>query len=217
MSGLKARWRAVPVRAKMGVLIALLALVGLTWQHYGGSTSPGPASRPAAATPAVSPDVGDTHDHGGDIADDDGHARGEYQLPDSGGAPPQGPVAPQAVDLSVGAAKATAERFAGNFASPGGDREGWLARISPDVVPDLQSQYRMTDIRNVPQAAVIVVDGPLDQTPTGMTFEVGYNDGTRIAVGVEMADTGWKVCTVVPAAVAAPSAAPGVVADPGGR
>lgn len=75
---------------------------------------------------------------------------------------------------------------------------GW--RGSPDLLPDLQNQYRMTDIRNVPQAAVTAVAGPITQAAVGMTFEVSYSDNSRIVVGVDMADSGWKVATVVPAA-----------------
>lgn len=201
-TGLRVRWRALPGRLKLGLLIATLALAGLTWQHYAADTPPPPA---AAANPA---DAVDAHDHGAAADDghdhgaaaDDGHAHGEYQLPDSGDAPAAGGSAPAAVDLSVDAARATAQRFATNFASPGGDRDGWLARISPDLLPDLQSQYRMTDIRNVPQAAVTAVAGPITQAAAGMTFEVSYSDNSRIVVGVDMADSGWKVASVVPAA-----------------
>lgn len=199
-TGLRVRWRALPGRLKLGLLIAALALVGLTWQHYAADTPPPPP--PAAANPADAHDHGadgdDGHDHG--AAAEDGHAHGEYQLPDSGGAPAAGGSAPAAVDLSVDAARATAQRFATNFASPGGDRDGWLARISPDLLPDLANQYRMTDIRNVPQAAVTAVAGPITQAAAGMTFEVSYSDNSRIVVGVDMADSGWKVASVVPAA-----------------
>lgn len=202
-TGLRVRWRTLPGRLKLGLLIAALAVAGLTWQHYAVDSPPPPP--PVAANPADSVDAhdhgaagDDGHDHG--AAGDDGHAHGEYQLPDSGGAPPAGATAPAAVDLSVDAARATAQRFATNFASPGGDRDGWLARISPDLLPDLQNQYRMTDIRNVPQAAVTAVAGPITQAAAGMTFEVSYSDNSRIVVGVDMADSGWKVATVVPAA-----------------
>ena len=39
------RWRALPSRLKLGLLIAALALAGLTWQHYAADSPPRPAGR----------------------------------------------------------------------------------------------------------------------------------------------------------------------------
>ena len=154
-----------------------------------GSTTP--ASKPAAAPgsdqqAAQEGEINhEDHDH-----DDDGHALGEYQ-PD----PSELPAPP---DFSPEAARVTAERFATNFASPNGNRDDWLARISGDVMPELLDQYRLTDIRNVPQATVAQVSGPMAADPAAPTFHVVYSDGSSVEMTLEMAIDGWKVSSVVP-------------------
>ncbi len=185
------RWRAMPTRTRVGVLIAVIALAGLMWQH---STAKAPAPAPAA----------EAHNHSHDEDDLTGHAVGEYQLPD----PDEeatlrcrqrpGLQCGMTVDLTLPAARDTAQRFASNFASPNGNRDDWLARVSADVTPGLAAQYRLTDIRNVPQATVTEVNGPTDQMPGAMTFEATYNDGTKLALVVAMAGDSWKVDSVVP-------------------
>lgn len=177
--------RRIPSRTRMGVLIAVIAIAGLAWQHYNGT-------QPSAAKPqqqASTASGGFSHDGDAHSAAD-GDALGEYQ-PDPSELPPP-------PDFSPGAARATVERFATNFASPHANRDDWLARISPDVVPELQDQYRLTDIRNVTQATVQEVTGPLTSDTMAPTFQVLYSDGSRVEVTVEMAIDGWKVSRVVP-------------------
>ena len=85
-----------------------------------------------------------------------------------GDAPAVGQLAPPtlAADAaSQDAARAAAQRFATDFATPNGNRDDWLARICGDVSDQLAEQYRLTDIRNVTQADVTSVDGPVRQEP----------------------------------------------------
>ena len=139
------QWRRIPLRTRIGVLIAAVAIAGLAWQHY---------NRADTASPAQ-PDQQRASAESGEVSHDDGAAIGEYQ-PDPSELPP-------APDFSPEAARAITERFAANFASADGHRDGWLARISPDVMPELLDQYRLTDIRNLPQAIVQQVSGTADR------------------------------------------------------
>ena len=187
------RARRVPARTRFGVLIAVVAIAGLAWQHQSGSPDSTTAPQQAA------PETGQlTRD--GDGFRLDGHALGEFQ-PD----PRQLPPPP---DFSAGAARSTVERFAANFAAPNGDREDWLARLSEDVMPELLAQYRLTDLRNVPQAAVEQVRGPLPGDPLAPAFQVTYTDGTGIEATMDMGSTGWKVSTVIPVSAAESPAPP---------
>lgn len=200
LAQLRHRWRQIPTRARMGVVVAVVAIAGLAWQHYSGE----PVAPPAQQEQTSADQGGinhDGHDHG-----EDGHAHGEYQ-PD----PSQLPPPP---DFSPEAARATAERFATNFASPNGNREDWLARVTPDVMPELADQYRLTDIRNLPQAAVTQVSGPLTGDAAAPTFQVDYSDGSRVETTLEMDITGWKVSTVVPVSTPADPAGPAPAAEP---
>jgi hypothetical protein len=181
LARLRHQWRRIPLRTRMGLLIAVVAIAGLAWQHYSSVETAAPGSdQQAAQEDEINHDG---HDH-------DGHALGEYQ-PDPSELPPP-------PDFSPEAARVTAERFATNFASPNGNRDDWLARISPDVMPELLDQYRLTDIRNVPQATVAQVNGPMTADPAVPTFQVAYSDGSSVEATLEMAIGGWKVSSVVP-------------------
>ncbi|MFV8227423.1 hypothetical protein [Mycolicibacterium fortuitum] len=194
------RWRQIPGRTRLGMVIAAVAIAGLAWQHY---TTPD--SAPGAGQPSVAESSDDAHaghDHG-----DDGHAHGEYQPDPSTMAPPP--------DYSPEAARLTVERFASNFASPNGNHDDWLTRIGADVMPELLDQYRLTDVRNIPQTTVTQVNGPMASNPAAPTFEVAYGDGASVEVTLEMDLTGWKVSSVVPVEAAPPAAlAPGPAVDP---
>ncbi|QNJ89958.1 hypothetical protein HZU40_00415 (plasmid) [Mycolicibacterium fluoranthenivorans] len=183
LAQLRYHWRRIPLRTRMGLLIAVVAIAGLAWQH--NSTVETAAPRPDQQAAQDGEISHDGHDH-----NDGGHALGEYQPdPSELAAPP---------DFSPEAARVTAERFATNFASPNGDRDDWLARISADVMPELLDQYRLTDIRNVPQATVAQVNGPMAADPAVPTFQVSYSDGSSVETTLEMAVGGWKVSSVVP-------------------
>ena len=214
------RWRLLPGRVRLGVVVAVIAMAGLAWQHY--STPATPTVSEAVSTHATdpTPDVG----HSYDGADDggDGHARGEYQPPDSGAATVSTVTPPAPVDGSAGAARTVTERFASNFADPAGGRDAWLGRLTPDVAPELLGQYEFTDIRNVTQSAVTELTGPVAGRAAGeMAFEVGYSDGSRISVSLDMTDSGWKVRRAIPIPTATPPApaapAVAVVAGPDGQ
>ncbi|OKH76748.1 hypothetical protein EB73_02320 [Mycobacterium sp. SWH-M3] len=56
----------------------------------------------------------------------------------------------------------------------------------------------MTDIRNVNQASVSAVDGPVRQGPASTTFDVTYDDQSRIEVRMETGPDGWKAVNVLP-------------------
>lgn len=182
-------WRRIPPRARLGVLTGLIAIGGLLWQHQTFLNEP--VDRSTQQVTSV-----DTHIHAERTPNDDGHARGEYQ-PDPSGLPAPPDYSPQA-------ARTTAQRFAANFASPNGNFDDWLARISPDVSAQLQGQYRLTDIRNVTQATVTTLDGPLDSQPGAAAFRATYNDGSQIEIRLEMGADGWKVVNVLPLAPPGP-------------
>lgn len=194
---LRYQWRRIPLRTRMGLLIAVVAIAGLAWQHNSGVETAAPRPDQQAADEGEVNHDGHDHDH-------DGHALGEYQ-PDPSDLPPP-------PDFSPEAARVTAERFAANFASPNGNRDDWLARIGPDVMPELLDQYRLTDIRNVPQAIVTQVNGPMAADPVAATFQVAYSDGSSVEATLEMAVGGWKVSTVVP--VDSPAEPAGPVPSP---
>ena len=192
-------WRNIPLRMRVGVLIGLIAVVGLIWQHT--TTEPASQRAESSATATSEPAPADV-------------ASVDESAPD-GQQPPQEPGAAVPLpDTSVDAARATVQRFATNFASPNGDFDDWFSRISQDLAAQLQEQYRLTDIRNVAQAAVTSVSGPVNQTPGAMAFRVAYSDGTQVEVRVEMGvqAEGWKVINVIP--VPAEPAAPGDQAGP---
>lgn len=187
LMALRLRWRQIPGRTRMGMMLAVIAMAGLAWQHYTG----GEAVSPAADTRTVvsGQDMHEhEHSHSHDMGED--AAAGEYQ-------PDPSELVPR-LDLSPEAARAAAERFATNFAAPNANRDDWLARISPDVVPDLLDQYRTTDIRNLPQAAVVDLTGPLPGDPATPSFHVAYSDGTNVELRLEMSGGGWQVATVLP-------------------
>ena len=197
---LRYQWRRIPARTRMGLLIAMVAIAGLAWQHYSS------VETQTAATRSDQQAADGEINHEGHNHDDDGHALGEYQ-PD----PSELPAPP---DFTPEAARVTAERFATNFAAPGGNRDDWLTRISGDVMPELLDQYRLTDIRNVPQAAVTQVSGPMAADPAAPTFHVVYSDASSVEVTLEMAVDGWKVSTVVPVDSPAAPAGPAPAAEP---
>jgi hypothetical protein len=197
LAQLRWRWRQIPGRTRLGMVIAVVAIAGLIWQHYNAPDTTGDQGGQSTAESTEDAHAG--HDHG-----DDGHAHGESQPdPATMAAPP---------DFSPEAARVTAERFAANFASPNGNHDDWLARISPDVMPELLDQYRLTDVRNIPQTVVVQVSGPMANNPAVPTFQVSYGDGSRVETTLEMDVAGWKVSSVVPidapAAPAAPAPAP---------
>jgi hypothetical protein len=202
---LKLRWwrlrgwlRRIPPRTRLGVAIALVAVAGLVWQHH---SQTGQAAGPATQQPAASSAAPSAAAVSGDFGDN----------PDVGqlAAPT---VAPQAA--SMDAARAVAQRFATNFGSPNGNRDDWLARISPDLSAQLMEQYRLTDIRNVTQAAVTSVAGPLDELSGAVAFRATYSDGSQTEIRLDLQADGWKVVNVLPATAEGAPAAP---AEPGMR
>lgn len=143
---MKMKLRLPRPRVLIAAIIAVAAIAGLIWQHYDQQPDAGTPSPPAASvsTPAQTP--GSTFEQ----------------------------LAPPTVSMdanSAADAKAVVTRFATNFGSPNGNHDDWLARLTPDVSVQLIEQFRLTDIRNVTQAAVAVVDGPVRQEPASMTFE----------------------------------------------
>lgn len=184
--------RRVPLRTRLGLVVAAIAIAGLAWQH-GTHTAPHPTDAPgtphaSSAPPAPAP--------GGDTT----------SAPNS--PIPQEDPALLTPDASVDGARNTVQRFAANFASPAGGFDGWYARISPDLSAQLQAQYRLTDIRNVNSAAVQSVTGPTDHQPGTMAFVVDYSDNTRVQIRVDMGVEGWKVINVVPVDAAPGDPAP---------
>jgi hypothetical protein len=185
---LKTRWwllhrrvRRVPLRTRLGVVIGAVAVAGLIWQHTtsldarSGDQQQPPAASSAAPTAPAPDQFGDNPD--------------VEQLP----APT---VAPQAT--SIDAARAVAWRFAKNFCSPNGNRDDWMARISADASEQLMEQYRLTDIRNLTQAAVTSLDGPLDELPGAVAFRATYSDASETEIRLALSADGWKVINVVP-------------------
>ena len=108
LAQLRYQWRRIPLRTRMGLLIAVVAIAGLAWQHYSSVETTAPESDQQAAQEGEINHDG--HDH-------DGHALGEYQ-PDPSELPPP-------PDFSPAAARVTAERFATNFAFPNGGAESF--------------------------------------------------------------------------------------------
>jgi hypothetical protein len=172
------RWaRRIPVRSRLGVSVAMIALAGLAREHHSHNDSP-PITASWPLTAHSTPSAGDY-----------GENAGQQQLP----APT---VAPQAASLD--AARTVAARFAANFATPDNNRDDWLARIDGDVSIQLREQYQLTDVRNVTQAAVSTVEGPLDQLPGAVVFRADYSDGSQVQLHLELEVDGWKIVNVVP-------------------
>jgi hypothetical protein len=177
-----AGWQRIARRVLLGVAVALAAIAALAWQHHSGAaTKAHNEQRPAAGAPALPPPA---------------------ISPSDAAVPPVGQLAPPTITsddpASQDAARETAQRFATNFGTPNGNRDDWLARIAPDVSAQLAEQYRLTDIRNVTQADVTSVDGPVRQEPGTLSFDVDYSDGSRIEIRLETGTEGWKVINVVP-------------------
>jgi hypothetical protein len=194
---LRHRWRRIPARTRLGAAIAVIVVAGLAWQHHADVAS-------TTAAPAGQQQTGL-----------DGIALGEQ--PAVSAAPVTPSELPAPVDGSIAAARGTAERFATNFATPNGDRDGWLARISADVSPELLGQYESTDLATVPQTTVSQVAGPMGADPGVATFQVDYADGSRLEATLELGAAGWKVSSVIPVERSAPpAAAPTPSAPPGG-
>lgn len=167
------RLRRPRPRVLLAAIIAVAAIAGLAWQHYHHQQPPGTATPPAASVSAPAQTPGESFEQ----------------------------LAPPTVSLdanSAADAKAVVNRFATNFGSPNGNHDDWLARLTPDVSLQLIEQFRLTDIRNVTQAAVTAVDGPVRQEPASMTFDVTYDDGSRIEVRAETGPGGWKAVNVLP-------------------
>jgi hypothetical protein len=160
------------------VIVAVIAVAGLTFEHHSHTEELAGRASSSQSAPAPAPAAGDY----GDQPD-------QQQLP----APT---VAPQAA--SMDAARVVAQRFATNFATPNNNRDDWLARIGADVSPQLREQYQLTDIRNVNQATVTALVGPLDMLPGAVAFRASYSDGSQIDMHLELALDGWKVVNVVP-------------------
>lgn len=177
--------RRLPARTKVGLIVGAIAVAGLAWEHHSHveqlATTP-----PSTAAPAAVPADGDYGDQ-----------PSQQQLP-----PPT--VSPQAA--SMDAARTVAQRFAGNFAAPNNNRDDWLSRIDADVSPQLAEQYQLTDIRNVNQARVTGLVGPLDVLPAAVAFRATYSDGTQIQMHLELGFDGWKIVNVVPVHSEAPAA-----------
>lgn len=180
--------RRLPGRVKVGLFVAVVAVAGLAWEHH-SHTEQIATITPSRAASAPAPAAGDYGDQ-----------PSQQQLP----APT---VAPQAG--SMDAARVVAQRFAGNFAAPNNNRDDWLNRIDADVSPQLAEQYQLTDIRNVNQATVTGLVGPLDVLPGAVAFRASYSDDSRIQMHLELALDGWKIVNVVPVQAAAPAAAGG--------
>ncbi len=166
--------RRIPPRVLVAAVVATVAISALVWQHH-RSADPPPAAVVAGSAltpPAVSAPPG------------------IEQLPP--------PMIAEQDSASEAAARAAAQRFAVDFAAPGDDRNGWLTRLAPEVSAQLLEQYRLTDIRNVPQTDLTGVEGPVRQEPGTYTFTAGYSDGSAISIRLETGTEGWTVINVVP-------------------
>ncbi|AGB27301.1 hypothetical protein Mycsm_07207 (plasmid) [Mycobacterium sp. JS623] len=182
---LRRQWRRIPARTRMGVAIAVMAVAGLAWQHHTNVTD-------TTTAPAVQQHAAPT-----------GPALTE---PPTLSVTPSPSESSAPVDVSSAGARSAAERFATNFATPNGDRDGWLARLSTDVSPELLGQYQSTDIATVPQTAVSQVTGPMGADPGVATFQIDYADGSRLEATLELGEAGWKVSSVIPVEHSAPPA-----------
>lgn len=193
---LRHRWRTIPARIRVGAAAAVIAVAGLTWQHHAdvaSTTATSSAQQPTSLGTALA------------------------EQPAVSAAPTTPSEMPTPVDVSIAAARGTAERFATNFATPNGDRDGWLARISADVSPELLGQYESTDLATVPQTTVTQVAGPMGADPGVATFQVDYADGSRLEATLELGEAGWKVSSVIPVERSAPPAdTPTSAAPPSG-
>lgn len=162
----------------LGAVVCVAAVVGLAWHHH--QSTVGQQQQPTTAVSAPVQAAPDPADLGDTSA---------------------GQLAPPTVSVdasSMADARTVVTRFATNFGSPNGNRDDWLARITPDVSAQLVEQYRMTDIRNVTQAAVSAVDGPVRQGPASVTFDVTYDDQSRVEIRMETGPDGWKAVNVLP-------------------
>lgn len=184
----RVRWRLrrVPASLRVGVGIALVALGGLFWMHYSATDA-----QRSNETQVSQSQPGPEHHHHEEESQ-------PTNLP----------------DWTPEAGRVVVERFAVNFANPDGGHEQWLARLRPDIAPELADQYQLTDIRNVIAATVTSVEGPIGDTPGTAIFHAVYSDGTRIQIELSMAAYGWTVSTVVP--VTDPASAPVPAPAPGG-
>ncbi|SIJ21723.1 Uncharacterised protein [Mycobacteroides abscessus subsp. abscessus] len=192
-------WRRIPLRVRLGAVVAVVAVAGLIWQQDNrvdtGTETAAQSSTSSSPTPTPNDDADGS---------DSSSASGTYSDPDPGTLP--------APDATVDGARATSERFAKNFGTPNGNFDDWYARISPELSPQLQEQYRLTDIRNITQSPLTAVLGPVSQLPGSMSFRANYADGSGIEIRVEMGVEGWKVINVLP--VAGASGPPAVEAPP---
>lgn len=178
MDGLRIM-RSRRARLVVGAVAAAAVIIGLAWHHHHEVTA-GQQQHPTTAVSAPVPAAPDPADLGDTSFEQ---------------------LAPPTVALDAGSiadTRAVVTRFATNFGTPNGNQDDWLARIRPDVSIQLIEQYRLTDIRNVTQAAVTAVDGPVAQEPASLTFDVTYDDGSRIEVRMETGPDGWKAVNVLP-------------------
>jgi hypothetical protein len=176
------------------VMAGVIAVTALMWQH---TTNPG-----AHATLHAAPATPDTAATQTPDTDEFGNHPPVAQMP--------APTLPPPAEL-LASATVVAERFATNFATANDSRDAWLAQIAPDVSAQLLDQYRLTDSRNLPHAALHALTGPLPAPPGAAVFDATYTDESGIEMWLEITAQGWKVMTVIPLPDPAspPSSAPG--------